>query len=59
MKFRTRLYEDKIKKLAKLFKIIFLTGARQVGKSSSLSYLFPEFKSFVFDPVQDLYAKQI
>lgn len=30
-------------------------GARQVGKSSLLSHLFPSTKVFVFDPIQDLY----
>jgi predicted AAA+ superfamily ATPase len=55
MKYRKRLYEAKIKKLSQLFKVLFLVGARQVGKSSLLSHLFPEIKCFVFDPVQDLY----
>lgn len=55
MNYKRRIYEDSIKKFSKLFKIIFLVGARQVGKSSLLSHLFPKLKAFVFDPVQDLY----
>jgi predicted AAA+ superfamily ATPase len=30
-------------------------GARQVGKSSLLAHLMPDTKTFVFDPIQDLY----
>lgn len=56
MKYRARLYEEKVIKLAGLFKVIFLVGARQVGKSSLLQHLFPDLKCFVFDPVQDLYG---
>jgi predicted AAA+ superfamily ATPase len=55
MKYKKRIYEKLITDLSKLFKIIFLVGARQVGKSSLLMHLFPEIKIFVFDPVQDLY----
>lgn len=38
------------------FKIVLVTGARQVGKSTMLMHLLPEIRSFVFDPVQDLYG---
>ena len=55
MNYKKRIYEPLIKELAKLFKIIFLVGARQVGKSSLLAHLFPKTKTVVFDPVQDLY----
>ncbi|KKQ48792.1 MAG: hypothetical protein US69_C0014G0033 [candidate division TM6 bacterium GW2011_GWF2_38_10] len=55
MIFKPRIYEAKIKKFAHLFKIVFLVGARQVGKSSLLAHIFPDYKTFVFDPVQDLY----
>lgn len=44
-----------IRDCATLFKVIFLVGARQVGKSSLLTHLFPNLKVFVFDPVQDIY----
>src|SRR5262249_16105162 len=34
---------------------ILLLGARQVGKSTLLSHLFPQVKGIVFDPIQDIY----
>lgn len=55
MIYKKRIYESVVQKLSKLFKIIFLVGARQVGKSSLLEHLFPDTKTFVFDPIQDLY----
>jgi hypothetical protein len=55
MNYRTRLLERQLQAAAQFFKIVLLVGARQVGKSSLLGHLFPEVKSFVFDPVQDLY----
>ena len=55
MNYRTRINEDIIKNFSKLFKIIFLVGARQVGKSSLFAHLFPQYKAFVFDPIQDLF----
>lgn len=51
-----RHIEDKLKKMSRNFKIVLVEGARQVGKSTLLSALFPEAKVFVFDPVQDLYG---
>ena len=55
MQYKKRLYEHKIQEYGNYFKIILLVGARQVGKSSSLAHLFPTVKSFVFDPLQDVY----
>ena len=55
MNYRPRISENRIKSFAELFKIIFLVGARQVGKSTLLAHLFPDMKAFVFDPIQDLY----
>ncbi|MFA6066298.1 MAG: ATP-binding protein [Candidatus Babeliaceae bacterium] len=55
MNYKKRIYEKLIKDFSKLFKIIFLVGARQVGKSSLLAHMFPDIKIFVFDPVQDIY----
>lgn len=53
--YHARHLEQKIKSLSKQFKIILITGARQVGKSTLLAHLFPTLKQIVFDPVQDLY----
>lgn len=55
MVYKLRICENKIRELSKYFKVIFVVGARQVGKSSLLSHLFPNHKTFVFDPIQDLY----
>lgn len=49
-----RLLEHKVLSLAKYFKVVLVLGARQVGKSTLLQHLFPEYKRFVFDPVQDV-----
>ena len=48
MNYRTRIYENKLNEYSKLFKIILLVGARQVGKSTLLTKLFPNIKVFVF-----------
>ena len=55
MLYKKRIQENKIKELANFFKVIFLVGARQVGKSSLLMHLYPDTKIFVFDPIQDQY----
>lgn len=55
-KYRQRHIEGKLLEFAKYFKVILVTGARQVGKSTLLSHLLPEVKTFVFDPVQDYYG---
>ena len=54
--FKKRIYEQQISNLTAFFKVILLSGARQVGKSSLLSHLFPDVQMIVFDPVQDLYG---
>lgn len=54
--YKKRIYEQKIQEFSKLFKVLLLVGARQVGKSSLLAHLFPEIKTFVFDPIQDIYS---
>lgn len=55
MKYLPRHLEQKITKLSKNFKAVLLVGARQVGKSTLLKHLFPQAKTFVFDPVRDIY----
>jgi len=56
MIYLNRHLEERLQRLAKSFKIVLLTGARQVGKSTLLQHVFPGLKSVVFDPVQDLYG---
>lgn len=55
MDYLTRHLEKQILESAKHFKAILLLGARQTGKSTLLTHLFPRVKSFVFDPLQDIY----
>ncbi len=50
-----RLLEQKVLALSRHFKVVLVLGARQVGKSTLLRHLFPSYKRFVFDPVQDLF----
>lgn len=55
MKYLPRRLGEKIQSAARYFKIILLLGARQTGKSTLLKHLYPQLKTIVFDPVQDLY----
>jgi hypothetical protein len=55
-RYRQRHIESKLREYSKYFKAILVTGARQVGKSTLLGHLLPGMKTFVFDPVQDLYG---
>lgn len=55
MRYLTRHIEKQILESAKYFKAILVLGTRQVGKSTLLAHLFPEIKTIVFDPVQDIY----
>lgn len=54
MKYRKRLFEDKLRRLGAHFPVILLTGARQVGKSTLLEHLLPQAKRIVFDPIIDV-----
>ncbi len=56
MKYLKRHLESRLSRYAKAFKIVLLAGARQVGKTTLLTHVFPNVKHVVFDPVQDLYG---
>lgn len=56
MQYLHRHIERQVLEAAKYFKAVLLLGARQAGKSTLLSRLFPDVRSFVFDPIQDLYG---
>jgi len=56
VKYLSRLAEAKTRQFAQLFKVVLVTGARQVGKSTLLNHLFPEHKAIAFDPIQDLHG---
>lgn len=51
-----RHLQTKIQGMARNFKIVLLIGARQVGKSSLLSHLFPQLPHITFDPYLDQYG---
>ena len=55
MNYKKRLLEKKLFEYADFFKIILVTGARQVGKTTLLTHCFPKTKIITFDPVQDIY----
>lgn len=56
MNYLNRHLEDRLIRHAKAFKIVWVAGARQVGKSTLLQHVFPDIKHVVFDPVQDRYG---
>ena len=49
-----RLLSNRIRRLFEHFSCIVVLGARQVGKSTLLTHLFPEASCVVFDPIQDI-----
>lgn len=49
-----RLIAHRLERLFSQFACVVILGARQVGKSTLLKNLFPEFNTVVFDPVQDI-----
>ena len=56
MKYRTRHLEKRLHALARHFKCVLVTGARQVGKSTLLAHAFPNLKSVTLDPIQDRFG---
>lgn len=56
MDFKQRHLSSRIVEASKYFKVILVVGARQVGKSTLLNHLFPQVKTIVFDPDQDLFG---
>ena len=56
--YKTRHLEAKIKNLSQHAKVILVVGARQVGKSTLLSHIFPDSPHITFDPFQDKYNVQ-
>ncbi len=54
--YRSRHAEAKLRRLAKHFKAVLVTGARQVGKSTLLAHALPGTRTVVFDPHQDLHG---
>ena len=59
MRYRRRFAEDRVREMAAYFKIVLVTGARQVGKSTLLRHVFPDNREIVFDPNQDLFGARV
>ncbi|OQA82563.1 MAG: hypothetical protein BWY28_03224 [bacterium ADurb.Bin236] len=54
--YKTRQIETRLRSFASHFKAVLVAGARQVGKSTLLTHVFPDMKAVTFDPVQDIYG---
>ena len=44
-----RKAESVIRQFARQFPVVFVTGARQVGKTSTLAHLYPEYAYVTLD----------
>jgi predicted AAA+ superfamily ATPase len=53
-KYIPREITKKLQKLKKNFPSIVVVGARQVGKSTLLKHLFPDYSYVLFDPYEDV-----
>jgi hypothetical protein len=51
---RERILTSKLLKLVKAFPVVVVSGARQVGKTTLLRHVFPDYDYAVFDPSIDL-----
>lgn len=52
--FKQRLTSSRLKALFDAFPVVVVSGARQVGKTTLLQHLFPDFDYVVFDPSIDV-----
>lgn len=52
--YRNRSLSSRIKQLFDHFPCVIVVGARQVGKSTLLTHLFPKATHILLDPVQDI-----
>ena len=53
--YRKRAIENVLKKAGTQTKVILLTGARQVGKSTVIQYVFPEYEYCTLDDENELF----
>ncbi|MCD4748590.1 MAG: DUF4143 domain-containing protein [Thermoanaerobaculales bacterium] len=54
MNYRYRLISGRLKKMVEHFPVVVVCGARQVGKSTLLQHVFPQWDCVVFDPAIDV-----
>jgi uncharacterized protein len=52
----SRHIEGRLQNLSQHFKVILVTGARQVGKSTLLAHMLPGLEHIAFNPVEDTYG---
>jgi uncharacterized protein len=52
--YQDRLLSDKLRRMVEAFPVVVVSGARQVGKTTLVRHLFPQFDYVVFDPTIDL-----
>jgi len=56
MNLKKRHIQERLKTLAQHFKVILVTGSRQVGKSTLLTEEFPHIPLITFDPHQNIHG---
>ncbi len=54
--YKRRHIQERVKFLAQNFKVILITGARQIGKSTLLKNLFPDISIITFDRLNDVHG---
>jgi predicted AAA+ superfamily ATPase len=52
--FKERSISNRILEAVKRFRVVVISGARQVGKTTLLKHLFPDWGFVTFDPVTDV-----
>ncbi len=54
--YKRRLVEQRVLYAATKSKVVVLVGARQVGKSTLLKNLFPNYPMITFNPLEDVHG---
>lgn len=54
MNYKHRLVTSRLKRMVSRFPVVVVCRARQVGKSTLLQHVFPDWDSVVFDPAIDI-----
>lgn len=53
-KYIPRMITDRLVRMTKHFPSVVIVGARQVGKSTLIKHIFPEYSYVLFDPYEDI-----
>jgi uncharacterized protein len=54
MNYKYRACSERLRRYIENFPVVVISGARQVGKSTLLAHLLPDWRQVVFDPVVDV-----